>query len=272
MVAMRNSWIYGLLLLIVVFAGSLQAAQYEFSSGRGEFGKATHYEGIVSQPTETENLRSNKDAALLAPPYGIFSGAISTDPSSLYHENSRSGLSGSGGSFATGSTVGAASGGIAFGGSIVTSELLPSTSLLGYNASSYHTLPQYYEDGSIGVLQIPHLNRSLSVYEGESLENMKKGIGHFESTSAWDGNVGLAGHNRGASPYFAFVKDLSLGDLLTYSTLYGSRNYRVTRKEVISETDYSGLTWTLENTLSLITCVTDQPSQRWLVQAVEIKS
>ena len=33
----------------------------------------------------------------------------------------------------------------------------------------------------------------MKVWEGESTESMKKGLGHYSSTSAWDGNVGLCG-------------------------------------------------------------------------------
>ena len=103
------------------------------------------------------------------------------------------------------------------------------------------------------------------------MENMRKGIGHFESTSAWDGNVGFAGHNRGASGYFGFVKDLQTGDEITYTTRYGVRNYKIVSKIRIKDTDYTSLGWTDKNTITLITCVENEPSLRWSVQAEEIK-
>ena len=98
---------------------------------------------------------------------------------------------------------------------------------------------------------------------------MKRGIGRFEFTSAWDGNVGFAGHNRGAAGYFSFVKDLVVGDTITYTTKYGERTYTVYNKVKISETDYSGLGWSAENIISMITCVENEPAFRWLVQARE---
>lgn len=241
------------------------AYDYGFSSGSDiTFGKSTGYDQPISQDPETENIRRNKDAAYIPPPYGVFSGDIPTDPSSPYHDNIRTAgpTSLPGGDL----TDPYASG---FGTSDVTAGLLPSTSL--YESTSYITAPKYNADGSMGTLTIPKLNKTIKVYEGETLENMKKGIGHFESTSAWDGNVALAGHNRGAAAYFSFVKNLAVGDKLTYTTPYGTRTYEVYNKVKISETDYSGLAWSADNILTLITCVEDEPAYRWLVQARSVQ-
>lgn len=54
------------------------------------------------------------------------------------------------------------------------------------------------KDGSIGTLKIPSLNINMKVWEGETNASMAKGLGHYSSTSGWDGNVGICGHNRGA--------------------------------------------------------------------------
>ena len=54
------------------------------------------------------------------------------------------------------------------------------------------------KDGSIGTLKIPSLDINMKVWEGETKRSMKKGLGHYSSTSAWDGNIGVCGHNRGA--------------------------------------------------------------------------
>ena len=66
------------------------------------------------------------------------------------------------------------------------------------------TLPDglYYADGSIGTLKIPSINLNVKVYETESLESLARGAGHFKSTSCWDGNIGIAGHNRGVTNHF----------------------------------------------------------------------
>ena len=47
------------------------------------------------------------------------------------------------------------------------------------------------------------------VKEGSSNEILKDYIGHIENTSTYDGNVGLAGHNRGnKNSYFARINEL----------------------------------------------------------------
>lgn len=256
---MKKLLVFIMTLTVCVSLASPAFASYDyvFESGadsESAFGKPTSTDEPVSADPMTENVRRNKDAAYLPPPYGIFSGEIPTDPSSLYHNNSVSNGTVNGG----GTT------------NIATSDaLLPSTSLL--SDTVMNTAPLYYEDGSIGSLYIPSLKKTIKVYEGETLENMKKGIGHFTFTSAWDGNCGFAGHNRGAASYFYFVKDLSIGDTIIYRTLYGEREYKIYRKEKISETDYSGLGWSAENTVSLISCVENQSDLRWLVQAREVK-
>jgi sortase A len=238
------------------------AYDYAFDSGPGDWaGRATSTDEPVSPDTMSENVRRNKDAAYLPPPYFYGSGDIPTEPSSLYHANlPESGFVSPGQQLPP---VGDEW--YAPGSSEVSSGLLPSTSVTG----EQKTVPLYYADGSIGALYIHKLGKTILVYEGESLENMKKGIGHFSGTSAWDGNCGFAGHNRGAAAYFSFVKDLAVGDRITYSTLYGVRTYEVYRKDVIGDTDYSGLGQSADNIISLITCVADQPSLRYLVQARE---
>ena len=54
-------------------------------------------------------------------------------------------------------------------------------------------------DGSIGTLVIPSLGIRYKAYDGTDSASMRKGVGHFPSTSAWNGNIGLCGHNRGSS-------------------------------------------------------------------------
>ena len=46
-----------------------------------------------------------------------------------------------------------------------------------------------------GVINIPKIHYEGLVYEGTNLETLDKGIGHFENSSYFEGNVCLAGHN-----------------------------------------------------------------------------
>lgn len=128
------------------------------------------------------------------------------------------------------------------------------------------------EDGSIGTVEIPSLGISMRLWEGETNESMKKGLGHYSSTSAWDGNVGACGHNRGTKYAIGAIKNLKQGDTITYTTMYGTRTYSVTLVKTISNTDWSYLQATSDNRITLTTCLADHPESRVVVQAVEVRS
>lgn len=128
-----------------------------------------------------------------------------------------------------------------------------------------------YKDGSIGTVKIPTLGINMKVWEGESNDSMKKGLGHYSSTSAWDGNVALCGHNRGAKYVIGSIKNLKQGDTITYTTVYGTRTYQVTTVQIISSTDWSYLQSTADNRITITTCLANHPESRVCVQAVEKK-
>lgn len=127
----------------------------------------------------------------------------------------------------------------------------------------------YYKNGSLGKIEIPALDLSVRIYQGTDSKTLAKGVGHFEDTSIWEGNVCLAAHNRGANSYFGQIHTLDIGDKITLTTKLGTRTYKVTDVSKVSETDRSGLADSGENMLTLYTCVRNQRDQRWCVTAVE---
>ncbi len=128
----------------------------------------------------------------------------------------------------------------------------------------------YYSGGHLGTLKIPAIGVNVKVYQGTDSSALAKGAGHFEETSVWDGNVAIAGHNRGANCYFGELHTLAIGDRITYTTKLGTRTYAVTSVAKVNETDRSGLADTPDNTLTLYTCVRDQRAYRWRVTAAEV--
>ncbi len=125
----------------------------------------------------------------------------------------------------------------------------------------------YYSGGHLGTLKIPSIDLSVKIYEGTGDKALAKGIGHFENTSIWNGNVGLAGHNRGVNTYFGKIHTLDPGDTIQLTTKLGTRTYQVYSVEKIRSTEVSVLDATAQNQLTLITCVANQPSYRWCVTA-----
>jgi len=127
------------------------------------------------------------------------------------------------------------------------------------------------DDGSIGTVAIPAVGLETNVYEGATAESMARGAGHYETTALWNGNVCLFGHNRGSHPHFRHLKDVEVGDIVTYGTEQGVRTYQVTFTGTISCTDHTYLNEMGDNRITLTTCIADQPSLRLCVQAVEIQ-
>lgn len=126
------------------------------------------------------------------------------------------------------------------------------------------------KDGSIGTVAIPSLGIRMKVWEGETDSSMKKGLGHYVSTSGWDGNVGVCGHNRGSTYAIGSIKNLEMGATITYATVYGTRTYAVTYVGVIANNDWSRLQATADNRITLTTCLANHPESRVCVQATEV--
>ena len=155
--------------------------------------------------------------------------------------------------------------------------LLPETIWSADQTVTYHafTLPDKaaFDNGSIGLLSVPSIGLSVNVYEAEDeMEAMKNGAAHFKSTSSWDGNIGLSAHNATANGEEAFFKDLhkiSLGDTLTYQTALGERIYVVSSIKTVTDDDWSYLSRASDNRITMLTCISGQPTKRLMVQAVQ---
>lgn len=128
----------------------------------------------------------------------------------------------------------------------------------------------HYDD-EIGTLTIPDiLLDNAPIRESVELTTLKETIGHFPSTSIYEGNVGLASHNSGEQgDFFKNLKKIKIGSEIFYQTNYGTKRYVVTVKEIIDEENWSYLQPTEDNRITLITCDAGQREKRLCVQAVE---
>jgi len=135
--------------------------------------------------------------------------------------------------------------------------------------SNSKELVQTNED--IWQVEIPIINLIAPIEEGTTQEIMLEFVGHFENTSTWDGNIGLAAHNRGYPiNYFSRLKELKYGDEIIYKTEFGIKMYIVEIIEIIEDTNWSYLQNTNDNRITLITCVENQPNLRLCIQGIEI--
>lgn len=226
-------------------------------------GKATSIEPITTVEAEdTFFANKGKDAALIPPSFGTPSADLPGSGDYLTPNRITDKKP------ATVYTATAANSHSGIGSSTV---LPPAVNSVVTNNNHAFTLPSEVinDDESLGYLSIPKYNIRVKVYETESLESLSKGVGHFKFTSAWNGNAGFAGHNRGINTYFGQIHNLVKGDTIIYQTKYGTRIYEVVTVQKIKATDYSYLERTSDNRVTLITCVANQPDYRWCVQAVQ---
>ena len=161
---------------------------------------------------------------------------------------------------------------LAAGSTMVPGSADVTVTVPGYTSSGYTEVTDdlYYKDGSLGTLEIPAIGLTVDIFEGTDAATLKRGAGHFEDTSIWDGNAGFAAHNRGANSYFGKIHTLELGDRITLTTKLGTRTYGVTSVSKVSETDRSALTASQSNVIALYTCVRDERDFRWCVTGQEI--
>ncbi len=140
-----------------------------------------------------------------------------------------------------------------------------------YENVTYNQEENLLDEDILGILTIDKIGLKASVKEGSDNKTLKNYIGHIEGTSAYDGNIGLAAHNRGNRySYFARINELEKGDIITYQTKFYTRSYKVDNIQVIFETDWELLENTKDNKITLITCIANKKNQRLCVQATEI--
>ena len=248
------------LCMTAALAAPAYALEYSIDAPNDyDFGKDTSIEVIhTADGGAMKNTDVSKNAALIPPAFGSESmNALNTG------EYLTPNLA-PGGIPASGSVIGGGASGV----------VTPSSTVSGGNYQpsvlfTDVTSELYYKNGSLGRLDIPALDLSVRICQGTDSKTLVKGVGHFEDTSIWEGNVCLAAHNRGANSYFGQIHTLNIGDKITLTTKLGTRTYHVTDVSKVSETDRSGLADSGENMLTLYTCVRNQRDQRWCVTAVE---
>lgn len=120
-------------------------------------------------------------------------------------------------------------------------------------------------------LSIPSINLyNIKIKNGIDESTLNDYIGHFPNTSNWNGNVGLAAHNRGyKNNFFSKIKYLENGDEIVYNVNNNIKKYKVEKKIETDSYDWSYLKNTKDNRITLITCVENKENKRLVVQGIE---
>ena len=277
-------------LLAAFFVSTANALEYDFDPPDDYlFGKSTSQDVIYTEE-EDINVNRSKTAALVPPGFGTptsylpgsgeyltpnlapgaMNGGLVNSVNGMDYTSLPSTDGSGNSSFAPSTSI--------FGDSISgSSEVTVTTTSAwqdggnaGYTRYTDVTSDLYYSDGSLGKLQIPSLGVNARIVQGTDKAALAKGIGHFEDTSIWNGNVCLASHNRGSSTYFSKIHTLNEGDTIILTTQLGTRTYYVTNIKKVSETDNSDTAATAGNQITLYTCVQNESEYRWCVTGVEL--
>jgi sortase A len=127
----------------------------------------------------------------------------------------------------------------------------------------------------IGRIEIPRLNLSTIVLQGDSDQVLRKGVGHIPSTSlpGGSGNVAIAGHR---DTFFRALKDIRQDDNITLTTTTGAYHYRVDSVQVVRPNDIQVLAPSDQASLTLVTCYpfyfVGSAPKRYVVHAQQIES
>lgn len=107
--------------------------------------------------------------------------------------------------------------------------------------------------GLIGMLDVPRLQLSTPVIEGDDDGTLKRAVGHLPDTPLpWeDGNSAIAGHRDGL---FRPLKDIKVGDEIRVRTSRHEMRYRVVDTSIVKPDDVSVLKRRSKRSLTLITC------------------
>ena len=259
-------------LMLAAFSMTVNAMEYTFDGpSTGDFGTPTSDETIYE--VEDPNVDRSKNSALIPPGFGTPTSYLPNSGVYLTPNLAAGGPLNTPSLTGTITTVG--------GGTTVFPDAVDAptasyptasyaTSSVPVTAFTDVTSDLYYSDGTLGTLEIPAIGLTAKIVQGTDSTALAKGVGHFTSSSIWDGNVSLAAHNRGTNALFGKIHTLENGNQITLTTKEGTRTYSVTSVMKVDETDNSMLEATSDNCITLFTCVRDEREYRWCVRAVEI--
>lgn len=105
----------------------------------------------------------------------------------------------------------------------------------------------------IGELEIPRLQLSVMVFEGDDAGILSEGAGHIPGTALLprSGNIGIAAHR---DTYFRPLCGIHANDVIDLQTPAGTSRYTVTEAKIVRPSDVSVLARAPGRDLTLVTC------------------
>jgi sortase A len=105
----------------------------------------------------------------------------------------------------------------------------------------------------VAEIDIPRLDLSVVVFEGDDAGILEKGAGHIPGTAlpSGSGNIGIAAHR---DTYFRPLRAIHANDVITLKTQAGTSRYAVTETEIVPPSDVGVLAPASGRDLTLVTC------------------
>jgi sortase A len=132
-------------------------------------------------------------------------------------------------------------------------------------------------DEAFASLSIPRIGMKGDnegvILSGVSVEDLKKGVGHFRNTPlpGQKGNVALAGHRTTYGAPFGDLDKLQNGDPITFTNTFGEKFvYKVTAQTIVAPDDTTVLQTTDVPSLTLVTCDPKYTSTNRLIIRAEL--
>jgi sortase A len=120
-------------------------------------------------------------------------------------------------------------------------------------ASSYKQPPTLADGDVLGEISVPRLQLVAIVVQGDSPTDLKRAVGHLRNSTlpGEQGNFALAAHR---DTFFRPLRDIRVGDEITFRTQGRNFAYIVESTEVVAPSDVSVLQPSTGHDLTLLTC------------------
>jgi sortase A len=129
-----------------------------------------------------------------------------------------------------------------------------------------HLLPLYQSMSQVPIptagpeqaiqIQIPAINVDAPIVQGDSWEQLKKGVAQHAGSAdpGQSGNLVLSAHNDVFGEIFRHLDQLKEGDEVTVYTATHAFTYLIDKVEIVSPTDVEVMAATPDPTVTLISC------------------
>ena len=108
----------------------------------------------------------------------------------------------------------------------------------------------------VATIEIPKINLKRVVVEGATLDQLRRGPGHFASTPlpGQAGNAAIAGHRTTYGQPFHNVDKLEPGDTIETTSVLGPATYRVSEVKIVDPSQTEVLEDAGDDRLTLVAC------------------